>query len=279
MYSFQEVVGRLNKYWSDNGCSILNPYSSELGAATMHPATFFGALSKEKTNISYIQPVIRPCDGRGGIVKNRLYQHHQYQVLMKPSPDDLQDLYLKSLDVIGFDVNKYDIRFIEDNWDNPSIGAWGLGWEVWCDGMEITQFTYMQQIGGVDCFLVSGELAYGLERILMNLQNVDSVFDIIFDSQGTKYGDIFSDYEKQFSEISMNYYPADMLYNLFNTYKNSAVDLIDKKKPLVAYDFCIKISHILNLLDARSLISVTERAEYILLIRNLVKECALLYLE
>ena len=279
MYSFTEIIKKLEKYWTNYGCAILFPYSSELGAATLHPATIMNAISNNPCKISYVQPTIRPADGRYGINPNRLYQHHQYQVLLKPSPDNLQELYLKSLEYIGIDIYNHDIRFVEDDWENPSVGAWGLGWEIWCDGMEISQFTYMQQVGGINCQLIPGELAYGLERIVMNMQNVENVYDIIFNEEGVKYGEIFKRNEYEFSISALDVYSKEILLMQFKNHEELINIFLQKNLALVAYDQCTKASHILNLLDSRGFISVNERAKYILLIRNLVKSCCQLFIE
>lgn len=273
MLSFQEIIFTLNKFWASNGCLVLQPYSSELGAGTLHPATIFGGISDKDCNIAYVQPTIRPSDGRVGMSINRLYQHHQYQVLLKPYPNDIQDLYIQSLNAIGINTMDNDIRFVEDNWTNPSVGAWGLGWEIWCNGMEITQFTYMQQIGGIDCKIIPGELAYGLERIAMCVQNVNSISEIVYSDNGAKYCDVFFESERQFTEVAMSGYKYQDLQALFNIYYENCNDFIKRSQYLVGYDFCLKLSHVLNLMDASGFLSVSERADYILQIRKLVKEC------
>ncbi|WP_038559937.1 glycine--tRNA ligase subunit alpha [Neorickettsia helminthoeca] len=276
--TFCGLIKKLEEYWSDYGCSILLPYTSELGAATLHPATIFSCVSKRDAKIAYVQPVIRPADGRYGKNPNRLYQHHQYQVLIKPSPDDLQELYLGSLEHIGIDVRSHDIRFVEDDWENPSVGAWGLGWEVWCDGMEISQFTYMQQVGGIALKVIPGELAYGLERIAMYMQNVDNVGDLVFAKDGTKYSQIYAQNEYQFSVAALEAYDYPLLLNRFADNAVQAKIFLEKKLPLVAYDHCVKASHILNFLDSRGFISVSERAKYILEVREIVKQCCELFI-
>nr|WP_045171234.1 glycine--tRNA ligase subunit alpha [Ehrlichia minasensis] len=275
--NFQSIIKNLQNYWEDYGCTIFQPYTSELGAATLHPATSMIAISKKPSKLAYVQPVIRPCDGRYGDNPNRLYQHHQYQVLIKPSSTDLQSNYLKSLEKIGISIETHDIKFIEDDWENPSIGAWGLGWEVTCNGMEITQFTYMQQVGGVECSLVPGEIAYGLERIAMIIQKVDNVYKILWDDNGTTYGDVFKQREYEFSKLALDYYDVDILFKQFNEAEQVCVSLIEKKLPLAAYDICTKASHILNLLESRGVIGVNERASYILRVRKLANLCCSLY--
>ncbi|KJV69379.1 glycine--tRNA ligase subunit alpha [Candidatus Neoehrlichia procyonis] len=275
--NFQNIIKTLQDYWEDYGCTTLHPYTSEVGAATLHPATSITAISNTSAKLSYIQPVIRPSDGRYGKNPNRLYQHHQYQVIIKPSCSTLQNDYLKSLEKIGISTKKYDIKFIEDDWENPSIGAWGLGWEVSCNGMEITQFTYMQQIGGIECSLISGEIAYGLERIAMIVQNIDNVYDITWNDSGITYGQIFKQREYEFSCLSLDYYNIDFLFEQFKKNEEMCVFLIEKNLPLAAYDLCIKTSHILNLLDSRGVIGVNERAAYILRVRKLASLCCNLY--
>jgi glycyl-tRNA synthetase alpha chain len=270
--TFQEMIMALQKFWVDHGCIILQPYHTEVGAGTLHPATVLRVLGDKPWNVAYVQPSIRPKDGRYGENPNRLQHYYQYQVILKPSPDNIQDLYLESLKVIGVDLMKHDIRFVEDDWENPTVGAWGLGWEVWCDGMEVSQFTYMQQVGGLDCFPVAGELTYGLERIAMYLQGVESVYDIKWNDTVT-YGDIFKQDEQQFSAFNLEFANTDMLFQHFNDVEKQCLDLLEKNLPLPAYDHCLKASHYLNLLDARGVIGVTERASYIGRVRHLAKSC------
>lgn len=277
--SFYGLIKGLEEYWSGYGCSILLPYTSELGAGTLHPATIFASISAKDTKIAYVQPVIRPADGRYGKNPNRLYQHHQYQVLIKPSPDDLQELYLGSLKHIGIDVFNRDIRFVEDDWENPSVGAWGRGWEVWCDGMEISQFTYMQQVGGVVLTKIPGELAYGLERIAMYVQDVNSVGDLSYGSNTEKYMQIYGENEHQFSVAALDSYSYELLLEQFDNNAAQAELLLEKELPLVAYDHCVKTSHILNLLDSRGFVGVSERSKYILDIRELVKRCCEIFIK
>lgn len=270
--TFQEMIIALQNFWAERGCVILQPYHTEVGAGTLHPATVLRVLSDKDWNVAYVQPSIRPKDGRYGENPNRLQHYYQYQVILKPSPDNIQDLYLESLKVIGVDLMKHDIRFVEDDWENPTVGAWGLGWEVWCDGMEVSQFTYMQQVGGLDCFPVAGELTYGLERIAMYLQGVESVYDIKYNDKVT-YGEIFKQNEREFSAFNLEFSNAETLFQHFNDVEKQCLDLLEKNLPLPAYDHCLKASHFLNLLDARGVIGVTERASYIGRVRHLAKSC------
>lgn len=262
----------LQNFWVEHGCIILQPYHTEVGAGTLHPATVLRVLGDKPWSVAYVQPSIRPKDGRYGENPNRLQHYYQYQVILKPSPDNIQDLYLESLKVIGVDIMNHDIRFVEDDWENPTVGAWGLGWEVWCDGMEVSQFTYMQQVGGLDCFPVAGELTYGLERIAMYLQGVESVYDIRWSDKVT-YGDVFKQNEREFSAFNLEYADVEVLFRHFNDVEKQCLDLLEKNLPLPAYDHCLKASHFLNLLDARGVIGVTERASYIGRVRNLAKSC------
>lgn len=278
MISFEEIIRRLNNYWQSYGCTLLQPYTTEVGAATLHPATVMNCVHEHPCKLAYVQPVIRPADGRYGLNPNRVYQHHQYQVLLKPNPLDLQELLLQSLKCINILPEEHDIRFVEDDWENPSIGAWGLGWEIWCDGMEIVQYTYMQQVGGIECKLIPGELAYGLERIAMYIQAVDNVFNIKMDEKGTTYGDLFKRGEYEFSKLALEVYDTDILATQFKQYETICQYLIEKSLPLAAYDVCLKASHTLNLLDARGALGVNERAAYLLTVRNLVKLCCENYL-
>ena len=287
--SFQDLILTLQHFWAAQGCVILQPYDMEVGAGTFHPATTLRALGPKPWNAAYVQPSRRPKDGRYGENPNRMQHYYQFQVIMKPSPPDILDLYLKSLDAIGIDTTLNDIRFVEDDWESPTLGAWGLGWEVWCNGMEVTQFTYFQQVGGFDCPPVSGEITYGLERLAMYVQGVDRVFDLNFngrtDARRLTYGDVFLQAEKEYSRYNFEHANTDMLLGAFKNAETECKALLDqgwskaddnKKQHLMAlpaYDQCIKASHIFNLLDARGVISVTERQSYILRVRDLAKAC------
>ncbi len=274
---FQDLVLKLKEYWGNQGCLILEPYDTEVGAGTMNPNTFLRALGPEPWKTVYVEPSRRPDDGRYGDNPNRLYQHHQMQVILKPTPENIQELYLDSLKVIGIDPQVHDIRFIEDNWESPTLGAWGLGWEVWIDAMEITQFTYFQQVGGINCELESGELTYGLERIALYLQEVDSVYDIMW-NENVKYGELFKVAEYEHSKYSFEDSNIDLLKLLFNQYEEEANRIIDQEKlVLPAYDYVLKCSHTFNLLDARGAISVSERTGYIQRVRNLSRKVASIY--
>ncbi len=276
---FQDLVLKLKEYWGKQGCLIMEPYDVEVGAGTMSPNTFLRALGPEPWKTIYVQPSRRPDDGRYGDNPNRLYQHHQMQVILKPTPDNIQELYLDSLKAIGIDPKVHDIRFIEDNWESPTLGAWGLGWEVWIDAMEITQYTYFQQVGGINCELESGELTYGLERIALYLQEVDSVYDIMW-NENTKYGDLFKVAEYEHSKYSFEESDKDLLKNLFTQYESEAERIIEETSlVLPAYDYVLKCSHTFNLLDARGAISVSERTGYIQRVRNLSRKVANLYVE
>ena len=279
MITFQDIITKLQLFWSKNGCLILQPYDLEMGAATFHPATCLKSLGKKPWNAVYVQPCRRPSDGRYGKNPNRLQQYFQMQVILKPSPKNSQDLFLESLKYIDIDPIKNDIKFIEDDWESPTLGAAGMGWEVQCNGMEVSQFTYFQQVGGIDCKPVSVEFTYGLERLAMYIQGVDNVFNILWDKNGTRYGDLFLDNERQFSEF--NYIGAShkILFSNFNDYEISCEKLLDINLSLPAYEFCIKASHAFNLLDARGLISVSERQAYILRVRTLAKKCCEAWLE
>ena len=269
--SFQDLILTLHRYWSAHGCVLLQPYDMEMGAGTFHPATVLRSLGPEPWKAAYVQPSRRPTDGRYGENPNRLGHYYQYQVVLKPSPPDLQQLYLESLVEIGIDPLKHDIRFVEDDWESPTLGAWGLGWEVWCDGMEVTQFTYFQQVGGVDCKPVTGELTYGLERLAMYIQGVDNVYDLAFNDEGVTYGDVFLENEKQFSAYNFEAANTDTLFKQFTMAADEARALIEAKLPLPAYDQTIKASHIFNTLQARGVISVAERQAYIGRVRELAK--------
>ena len=275
---FQDIIISLQTYWAKNGCVIYQPYDMEKGAGTFNPATFLRVLGPEPWRVAYVEPSRRPSDGRYGENPNRLQHYYQFQVILKPSPDDIQDIYLDSLKKLGIDPLKHDIRFVEDDWESPTLGAWGLGWEVWLDGMEITQFTYFQQAGGIELKPVSGELTYGIERIAMYLQGVDSIFDIEW-TKGIKYGNIHHRDEVEFSFYNFQDADTDMLFKLFDMYENEAIRLIEKDLVLPAYDYCLKTSHTFNLLDARGAISVAERTRFIGRVRDIAKKCAEGYLK
>jgi glycyl-tRNA synthetase alpha chain len=274
----QDLIINLQGFWSKQGCVIQQPYDIEIGAGTFNPATFFRVLGPEPWNAAYVEPSRRPTDGRYGENPNRLQHYYQYQVILKPSPPDVQDIYLQSLSHINIDLLKHDIRFVEDDWESPTLGAWGLGWEVWLDGMEITQFTYFQQVGGFDLHPVSVELTYGLERIAMYLQEVDNVFHLQW-SKNIKYGDLHHETEVEFSKFNFDIADIDMHFTLFDLYEKESERLLKKGLALPAYDFCLKCSHTFNILDARGALSVTERSTYISKIRALAKECAKEYLQ
>ena len=276
--TFQEIILNLQNYWAKQNCVIAQPYDVEKGAGTMSPYTFLKALGPEPWKVAYVEPSRRPADARYGENPNRVYQHHQYQVILKPSPDNVQELYLGSLEALGIDAEKHDIRFVEDNWEAPTLGAWGLGWEVWLDGMEITQFTYFQQVGGIDCELESAELTYGLERIAMYIQEKDNVFDIQWVKDIT-YGDIFKKAEVEHSIYSFEEADADLLFSLFDSYEKEAKRIIEKDIIVPAYDYVLKCSHVFNVLDARGAISVTERTGFISKVRNLARMVAQSYIE
>ncbi len=272
--SFQSIILKLHQFWSAQGCVILQPYDMEVGAGTFHWATTLRSLGSETWNAAYVQPSRRPTDGRYGDNPNRLQHYYQYQVLMKPSPANSQDLYLDSLRAIGIDPLAHDIRFVEDDWESPTLGAWGLGWEVWCDGMEVSQYTYFQQVGGIDCDPVSTELTYGLERLAMYVQGVENVYDLDFNGAGVKYGDVFHRAEVQYSKHNFELADTEMLLRHFEDAERECAALIAEGVTLPAYDQCLKASHLFNLLDARGVISVTERQAYILRVRDLTKQCA-----
>jgi glycyl-tRNA synthetase alpha chain len=269
--SFQQIILKLHEYWGERGCAILQPYDMEMGAGTFHTATTLRALGPDPWKAAFAQPCRRPTDGRYGENPNRLQHYYQYQVILKPSPPDIQQLYLDSLSVIGIDPMLHDIRFVEDDWESPTLGAWGLGWEVWCDGMEVTQFTYFQQMGGFDCKPVSGELTYGLERLAMYIQGVDSIYDLDYNGAGMTYGDIFLENEKQMSEWNFEVANTDTLFDLFNKAAAECENCLDRKLPIPAYEQAIKASHVFNLLQARGVISVQERASYMGRVRDLAK--------
>ncbi len=277
LITFQELILRLQNFWNKQGCIIEQPYDMEVGAGTFHPATFLRAIGPEPWNAAYVQPVRRPTDGRYGENPNRLQHYYQFQVMLKPSPNDIQDTYLESLVSLGIDPLVHDIRFVEDNWESPTLGAWGLGWEVWLDGMEISQFTYFQQVGGLECKPVSGEITYGLERIAMYLQNTDSVFDLIWghiNEQEITYGDIYMQNETEMSVYNFDLADTKSLFKWFDTCEQECNKLIEKELPLPAYEMVLKASHSFNLLDARHAISVTERQRFILRVRSLAKAVA-----
>ena len=269
--SFQRMILTLHDYWSDRGCLILQPYDMEMGAGTFHTATTLRALGPNPWNAAFVQPCRRPTDGRYGENPNRLQHYYQYQVILKPSPADLQDLYLGSLAAIGIDFTRHDIRFVEDDWESPTLGAWGLGWEVWCDGMEVTQFTYFQQMGGFDMKPVAGELTYGLERLAMYIQNKDSVYDLAFNDAGVTYGDVFLENEIEMSTWNFEVANTDALFDAFRKHVAECENSLEAQLPIPAYEQAIKASHVFNLLQARGVISVAERQAYIGRVRDLAK--------
>ncbi len=271
--SFQDLILKLHSYWSAQGCLILQPYDMEVGAGTFHPATTLRALGPKPWKAAYVQPSRRPSDGRYGENPNRLQHYYQYQVILKPSPADSQELYLGSLKEIGLDPAQHDIRFVEDDWESPTLGAWGLGWEVWCDGMEVTQYTYFQQVGGIECDPVAVELTYGLERLCMYIQGVENVYDLRFNNDGVKYGEVFLRAEKEYSAHNFEHADTVALFKHFADAEKECQSLLAHKLALPAYDQCIKASHRFNLLDARGVISVTERQAYIGRVRALAKAC------
>ena len=279
MLSFQKIISKLQEFWSDEGCVVLQPYDLEMGAATFHPATCLKSLGKDPWKAVYIQPCRRPSDGRYGNNPNRLQHYYQMQVILKPSPQNSQELFLKSLNSINIDSSTNDIKFIEDDWESPTLGAAGMGWEVQCNGMEICQYTYFQQVGGFECFPVSVEFTYGLERIAMFIQKIENVFDIEWDSNGTKYSDLFMLNEKEFSEYNFTSASPDLLFTFFESYEKDCIRLVKLNLLLPAYEHCIKASHIFNLMDSRGLISVSERQAYILKVRNLARLCCKSWIE
>ncbi len=275
--SFQEIILTLQQFWAKQGCAVLQPYDMEVGAGTFHPATLLRALGDEHWKAAYVQPSRRPKDGRYGENPNRLQHYYQFQVILKPSPDNIQQLYLDSLKEIGIDPLKNDIRFVEDDWESPTLGAWGLGWEVWCNGMEVTQFTYFQQVGGFDCRPVSGEITYGLERLAMYIQGIENVYDLDYNGAGLTYGDVFLKNEQQFSAYNLEHANTETLLRHFDDAEKECMAILAHNLPLPAYDQCIKASHLFNLLDARGVIGVTERASYIARVRALAKGCCEAY--
>jgi glycyl-tRNA synthetase alpha chain len=280
---FQDVILTLQTYWAGQGCAILQPYDMEVGAGTLHPATTLRALGPKPWRAAYVQPSRRPKDGRYGENPNRLQHYYQYQVILKPNPPDIQDLYLESLRLIGIDPLEHDVRFVEDDWENPTVGAWGLGWEVWCDGMEVSQFTYFQQVGGLAVELVSGELTYGLERLAMYVLGYDNVFDMPFNDPQSEYpityGDVFRENERQQSRFNFELSDAEMLLRWFGDAETQAGRLLKEGNFLPAYDYTLKASHLFNLLDARGVVSPTERQSYIARVRDLAKGCASAWVE
>ena len=277
-YYFQQIILTLQNYWAKHGCALLQPYDMEVGAGTSHTATFLRSIGPEVWKAAYVQPSRRPKDGRYGENPNRLQHYYQFQVVLKPSPENIMDLYLGSLQERGFDLQKNDVRFVEDNWENPTLGAWGLGWEVWMNGMEVTQFTYFQQVGGIDCKPITGEITYGLERLAMYLQGVENVYDLIWTDNLT-YGDVYHQNEVEQSTYNFEYSDVEFLFSAFTAYEKEALLLMQNKLALPAYEQVLKAAHTFNLLDARGAISVTERAAYIGRIRNLAKNVAQSYLE
>jgi glycyl-tRNA synthetase alpha chain len=276
--SFQDLIFTLQQYWAGEGCVLVQPYDMEMGAGTFHPATTLRSLGPEPWKAAYVQPSRRPTDGRYGDNPNRMQRFYQFQVILKPSPDDFQELYLKSLYALGIDPALHDLRFVEDDWESPTLGAWGLGWEVWCDGMEVSQFTYFQQVGGFDCNPVSGELTYGLERLAMYIQGVENVYDLDWNGAGVTYGDVYKQSEVEFSAYNFEHANTDVLQRHFIDAETECANLLEHELALPAYDQCMKASHLFNLLDARGVISVTERAAYIGRVRALAKGCCVQWL-
>ena len=277
--SFQDTIINLQKYWSKHGCVILQPYDMEVGAGTFHPATTLRSLGSKPWKAAYVQPSRRPSDGRYGDNPNRLQHYYQFQVIIKPSPKDIKKLYLNSLSTIGIKNQEHDIRFVEDDWESPTLGAAGLGWEVWCDGMEITQFTYFQQMAGIECKPISVELTYGLERICMFTQQKKNVFDLLWNDEGVLYKEVFHQAEKEFSAYNFEYANTNNLFKIFDMVEDETKKMLEKKLSLPAYDQCLKASHVFNLLDSRGVISVAQRAEYISKIRDLTKGVGQIWLE
>ena len=278
MLTFQQIILKLQQYWDAQGCALLQPYDMEVGAGTSHTATFLRAIGPEPWKAAYVQPSRRPKDGRYGENPNRLQHYYQFQVVLKPAPSNILELYLGSLEALGFDLKKNDIRFVEDDWENPTLGAWGLGWEVWLNGMEVTQFTYFQQVGGIDCHPATGEITYGLERLAMYLQGVDNVYKLQW-TEGLTYGDVYHQNEVEQSTYNFEYSDVDFLFQAFAAHEKEAQFLMDKRLALPAYEQVLKAAHTFNLLDARGAISVTERADYIRRVRALTKKCADLFMQ
>ena len=276
--TFQEIIFNLQEYWSNNGCAIVQPYDMEVGAGTSHTATFLRSIGPEPWKAAYVQPSRRPKDGRYGENPNRLQHYYQFQVALKPSPENIVDLYMKSLENLGFDLKNNDVRLVEDNWENPTLGAWGLGWEVWLNGMEVTQFTYFQQVGGIACKPITGEITYGLERLAMYIQDVDSIYDIQW-TNGLKYGDVFLQNEIEQSAYNFEHSDSEFLLTTFSSHEKNAGYLVENNLALPAYEQVLKAAHTFNLLDARGVISVTERADYIGRIRVISRLVANSYLE
>ncbi|MFO7579633.1 glycine--tRNA ligase subunit alpha [Nitrosomonas halophila] len=274
--TFQEMILSLQQYWGQQGCALLQPYDMEVGAGTSHTATFLRALGPEPWRAAYVQPSRRPKDGRYGDNPNRLQHYYQFQVVLKPAPDDILDLYFRSLQMLGLDLQRNDVRLVEDDWENPTLGAWGLGWEVWLNGMEVTQFTYFQQVGGINCRPITGEITYGLERLAMYLQGVENVFDLVW-TDGITYGDVYHQNEVEQSAYNFEHSDSEFLLLAFGKHESQANRLMDAQLPLPAYEQVLKAAHTFNLLDARNAISVTERAAYIGRIRNLAKRVAQAY--
>lgn len=282
MMTFQQLILTLQNYWAEKGCVVLQPYDMEMGAGTFHTATFLRALGPERWHAAYVQPSRRPTDGRYGDNPNRLQHYYQFQVVLKPNPPDIQELYLGSLKAIGIDTLTHDVRFVEDNWESPTLGAWGLGWEVWLNGMEVTQFTYFQQVGGIECFPVTGEITYGLERLAMYIQGVDSVYDLVWtdgEFGRVTYGDVFHQNEVEQSTYNFEHADVPKMFELFDFYETQADKLVGLNLPLPAYEMVLKASHTFNLLDARGAISVTERQRFILRVRTLARKVAQSYVE
>ena len=283
MITFQQIIFTLQQYWSQQGCALLQSYDMEVGAGTSHPSTFLRAIGPEPWRAAYVQPSRRPKDGRYGENPNRMQHYYQFQVVLKPAPEDILDLYLGSLVALGLDLKQNDVRFVEDDWENPTLGAWGLGWEVWLNGMEVTQFTYFQQVGGFECDPVPSEVTYGAERLAMYIQGVDSVYDLVWSrgADGTvfTYGDVFLENEREFSAYNFEVADTDLLFGEFDRYEAECNRVLEAGLPLPAYDYVLKCSHAFNLLDARGVISATERMGYILRVRTLAKACCASYLE
>ena len=279
LLSFEDIIFNLQKFWQLQGCALMQPIDLEVGAGTFHPATLLKSLGKKEWSCAYTQHCRRPTDGRYGDNPNRMQQYFQFQVLLKPSPNDIQKLYLKSLESLGVNLKDNDIRFVEDDWESPTLGAWGLGWEVWCNGMEITQFTYFQQVGGIDCEPVSGEITYGLERIAMLVQDKNNIFDILWSNSGATYGDMFLENEVQQSYYNFDYANTEFIKLNFDSCEKESTLLIDKNLEIPAYEKCIKASHYFNLLDARGVLSVSERASYIKRVREISRSCCELYMK